>query len=317
MQSGSSPSMVMGDNMMSCAAPMPFGVMMTGQAGRWMISYQFMFEDMDGSRSGMDEISVSQILKRFPMAPTDMTMRMHMLMAMYAPTDKLTLSAMLPFVRKEMGNVMVDGSHFVERTDGIGDVELRAAYSVFQTSDHRHQLLLNGGLGLPTGSIDETMDGFQLEYCMQPGSGTVSLLPGLTYLGQAMPWGWGADFNPIVRVGRNDRGWRLGNRYETRAWGARQITSFVSLWAGLSGAYWGDVHGSDPGLDPTSEQTADPNLYAGKTLNALCGLTVRPPIKPLKGQQVFVEAKVPLVQSLDGPQLQDSWTISAAWQWEF
>lgn len=72
-----------------------------------------------------------------------------------------------------------------------------------------------------------------------------------------------------------------------------------------------------PGLDPTSEQTADPNLQSGKALNSLCGVTFRPPVKILKGQQFFVEAKVPLVQSLDGPQLQDSWSISLAWNWEF
>jgi hypothetical protein len=31
------------------------------------------------------------------------------------------------------------------------------------------------------------MDGVPLEYPMQLGSGTVSLLPGFTYLGQALP----------------------------------------------------------------------------------------------------------------------------------
>jgi hypothetical protein len=58
---------------------------------------------------------------------------------------------------------------------------------VYQTKDLRHRLLLKGGLGLPTGSIDATMDGVPLEYPMQLGSGTVSLLPGFTYLGQALP----------------------------------------------------------------------------------------------------------------------------------
>lgn len=244
--SASPETMAMDGDMMSYASTILFGTMMTGKAGHRMIGYQFVLDDMDGSLVGTDEISISQILKRFPAAPTDMTMQMHMVMAMYSPTDKLTLAAMIPFVRKEMNNVNADGSTFVERTDGIGDVELRSTYSVLHTPDHRHQLLLNAGIGLPTGSVDATMDGFQLEYCMQVGSGTVSLLPGLTYLGEAMPWGWGADFNPVVRVGRNNRGWRLGNRYEARVWGARQVTSYLSLWAGISGVYWGNVHGSDP-----------------------------------------------------------------------
>src|SRR4030095_4145333 len=107
-----------------------------------------------------------------------------MLMVMYAPTARLTLSAMIPYVRKEMNMVDVDGGHFVMRADGIGDLELRPAYLIFQTADKRHQLLLNGGIGVPTGSIDEERDGFRVDYCMQPGSGTVSVVPGLTYLRQ-------------------------------------------------------------------------------------------------------------------------------------
>src|SRR4030095_13495825 len=158
---------------------MPFGIM-TGEAGKWMVGYQFMHEKMDGSLVGTDDISVSQILKQFPNAPTDMTMDMHMWMVMYAPTERLTLSAMIPYFRKEMNMVDVDGNHFVMRGNGIGDLELRPHYLIFQTADKRHQLLLNGGIGVPTGSIDEEMDGFRVDYCMQPGTGTGSLLAGLT-----------------------------------------------------------------------------------------------------------------------------------------
>jgi hypothetical protein len=38
---------------------MPFGIM-TGEAGKWMVSYQFMHEKMHGSLVGTDDISVSQ-----------------------------------------------------------------------------------------------------------------------------------------------------------------------------------------------------------------------------------------------------------------
>ena len=50
--------------MSSCL--MPFGIM-TGEAGKWLVGYQFMHEKMDGSLVGTDDISVSQILKLFPM----------------------------------------------------------------------------------------------------------------------------------------------------------------------------------------------------------------------------------------------------------
>ena len=308
---------------------MPFGIM-TGEAGKWMVGYQFSHEKMDGSLVGTDDISVSQILKQFPNAPTDMTMDMHMWMVMYAPTERLTLSAMIPYVRKEMNMVDVDGGHFVMRANGVGDLELRPAYLIFQTADKQHQLLLNGGIGVPTGSIDEEMDGFRVDYCMQPGSGTVSLQPGLTYLGQTTSWSWGADFKATVRLGRNDHNYRFGNRYESRAWLMRQLTSWLAISTGLNGAIWENIEGADPELDPMMEQTTDPNLQAGKRLDASFGLTFCPGMacchggqccsaaqKFLDGQQLFVEGRLPIIQSLDGPQLENSWTINIGWQWMF
>jgi len=56
----------------------------------------------------------AQILKQFPATPTEMTMQMHMAMVMYAPTDKLTLSVMVPYVWKEMNNITATGGGFVE-----------------------------------------------------------------------------------------------------------------------------------------------------------------------------------------------------------
>ena len=319
-----------GEMVMMSSCLMPFGIM-TGEAGKWMVGYQFTHEKMDGSLVGTDDISVSQILKQFPNAPTDMTMDMHMWMVMYAPTERLTLSAMIPYIRKEMNNVSADGSRFVMRANGVGDLELRSAYLILQTADKRHQLLLNGGIGLPTGSIDEEMDGFRVDYCMQPGSGTVSLLSGLTYLGQTSTWSWGADFKATVRLGRNDHNYRFGNRYESRAWVSRQLASWLTISTGVNGALWETIQGADPDFDPMMEQTTDPNLQGGKRLDASFGLTFCPPMRCchcplccsaaptrfLNGQQLFVEGRLPIIQSLDGPQVQNSWSINIAWQWMF
>jgi hypothetical protein len=103
--------------MMGAPGLVPFDIM-TGQAGKWMVGYQFMFEKMDGNLVGTGDISKAKILKRFFAAPSDMTMQMHMGMVMYAPTDKLTLMALLPYIRKEMNHLNVDGGRFAERTDG-------------------------------------------------------------------------------------------------------------------------------------------------------------------------------------------------------
>jgi hypothetical protein len=306
----------MDDMMMSARGLVPFGLM-TGQAGDWMISYQFMFEQMDGNLDGTDDISSEEILQNFSFAPTAMTMQMHMFMVMYQPTDKLNVMVMVPYIRKDMDMLAFDGERFTNYSDGIGDIELRGTYSIYRTRDLRHEFLLKGGLGVPTGSIDETMDGAQLEYPMQLGSGTVSLLPGLTYLGQQIPWGWGADFNSTVQLGTNDHHYRFGNRYQASIWIARQVANWVSVSVTASGEYWGNVHGADPRLDITEQPTNDPNRQGGKRLDALFGITFHPETGFFKGQQFFVYGDVPVVQSLDGPQLQRSWVLRVAWQCDF
>ncbi len=295
---------------------MPPGIMV-GQAGEWMLGYQFMFDNMAGSLVGANRIRNEKILERFATTPTDMTMQMHMFMAMYAPSNDLTLMAMLPYIRKSMNHVSGMGAPFIERTEGIGDLELRALYTLYKSADLRHRLLMAAGVGLPTGSIDESMGGMRLEYPMQLGSGTFSLLPGVVYLGTAAPWSWGAEFGSNVRLGENSNGYRLGNRYRVSIWGARQLTNWLTVSARADGELWDNIHGADPLLDPTDEPTKDPTLQGGKRLDLLLGASLHPPEGILKGQQFFVEAGAPVYQSLDGPQLKRNWVARAAWQVPF
>ena len=60
------------------------------------------------------------------------------------------------------------------------------------------------------------------------------------------------------------------------------------------------------------------DLQGGKRLNALFGINFSPCCEGfLKNQQFFVQGELPILQSLDGPQLQTSWTIRVAWQRTF
>ena len=128
--------------MMGAPGLVPFDVM-TGQAGQWMVGYQFMLEKLDGTLDGTHNISEAKVLERFAATPTDMTMQMHMAMVMYAPTDKLTLMTMLPYVSMSMGELHRDSTRSTERSKGIGDLELRGMYSLYATKDLRHKLLAN------------------------------------------------------------------------------------------------------------------------------------------------------------------------------
>lgn len=154
----------------------------------------------------------------------------------------------------------------------------------------------------------------KLEYPMQLGSRTTSISPGFTYLGQKLPWGWGAEFIPTVRLGRNSNGYRLGNRYTPSVWGARQLTRWLTLSARANGEWVQNITSVDRTLDRNDEPTKDPSLQAGKRLDLLAGLTLQPTGGILQGQQFYFELDAPLVQSLNGPQLQKRWVTRFSWQ---
>ena len=127
-------------------APLPFGIMI-GRAENWMVGYQYMFEKLDGLLTGTDGISQADVLKEFDTTPTGMTMQTHMAMVMYAPTDRMTLMVMLPYVAMSMGELHRDGTRSTERSKGIGDLELRGLYSLYASKDSRHRFLANFGVG--------------------------------------------------------------------------------------------------------------------------------------------------------------------------
>ena len=304
-------------DMMGAPGLVPFEIM-TGQARRWMVGYQFMINRLEGMLEGAHQISEVNVLSRFMMTPTKMTMQMHMGMVMYAPTDKLTFMAMLPYIRMSMGELHRDATRSTERSQGIGDLEFRGVYSLYAAERLRHRVLVNFGASVPTGSINQRdAEGSRMEYPMQVGTGTFSLLPGLTYLGQLLPWGWATGVYSAVPLGRNDVGYRVGTRTLATATIARQLPRSISVSAGVRGERWGNIHGADPLLDPTDEPTKDPTLQGGRQLSAVLGITVHPQKGPFNNQHLHVLAELPVVQSLDGPQLRGRWVIRLGWQLEF
>lgn len=293
---------------------MPFGVMI-GQAGQWMVGYQYMFEKSEGLLDGGASVTEASVLDRFQTAPIDMTMQSHMGMIMYAPANRFTTMAMLPYIDMSMGELHRDGTTSTERSKGIGDLELRGLYSLYAAEGGHHRVLVSFGVGLPTGSIDHAdAAGARLEYPMQTGSGTFSLLPGFTYMGEVSPWSWGTALSSTVRVGTNSHGYRTGNRYETNTWAARSLASWVSLSVGARGELWKNTHGSDSILDPADEPTKDSQLQGGKRVDAILGATIHLPSGFFKDQQFLIQGDLPIMQSLSGPQMKRRYMLQLSWQ---
>jgi hypothetical protein len=289
----------------------------THLAGQWMVSYEFMDMGMKGNRDGTSRVSNDQVLSKYMVSPTDMSFQVHMPALMYAPTDELTLMAMLPIYRKSMNHNMDDGGMPMEKTSGIGDLGLTALYTFYSAPELRHRLLLNASVNIPTGSIDEMMDDMRMEYPMQLGSGSYEIAPGITYLGQTRNWGDGAEFIPQIRLNNNSNGYRLGNQYHAKAWVARRLTDWLSASTKIEGDLTEKIHGVDAELDPMDEPTKDVNAQGGKQVGLSLGLNLFAPNGALAGHRLSIEGTVPVYRNLNGPQLETDWQLRIGWQWIF
>ena len=308
---GHAPIGVMGDHMHA--------------AGEVMFSYRYERMRMDDNQDGTSRRTDADVLQDFIATPTDMDMEMHMFGVMYAPTDWLTLGAMLPYVRLQMDHVNRMGRSFVTHSDGPGDFKFTTLWKLFETE--QHHLHLNLGMSFPTGGIrhsDQTpspMGGFAnttLPFPMQIGSGTYDTIPGLTYVGNSSRLSWGAQALGTIRADKNEAGWAQGNRADVSSWIAFPWSDWVSTSARISYHYWGNYRGDENRFPPTTViPTADPNRRAGHRIDLHPGVNFYVPLGPLRKHRFSIEAGIPVYQWLDGPQLRTQWQIMAGWQFTF
>lgn len=298
----------------------PIGIMRSHvhAKGEVMLSYRYGFMDMDGNRNGSSSLSTQEVLDDYMVAPTEMQMQMHMFGVMYGLTDQFTLSAMGGFSAKEMDHLRRDGTTFLIDNDGITDTSINALYEFY--NDGKHRVQFNAGISLPTGSYNErNSSNSMLAYTMQIGSGTYDLLPGISYSGETDDWSWGSQLNSIIRLGRNNRGYTLGNRYQLTGWGARKLNDMFSISLRLDGQAWGNIDGNDRELaGPTfMSPSMDSHLQAGERIDVLVGVNFLMPSGILEGNRLALEFGVPVYERLDGPRLETDYRLVLGWQYVF
>lgn len=303
----------MGAMMRPDMAP-PQGVVggMSPKRGAVMPVLQYMRMGMDGNRDGTSDVGTAEVLAQFPVAPLSMDVDMLMAGAMYGVTDDISVMAMLPYVWKSMDHVTRIGTRFTTRSEGVGDLRLIGGYDLYESAGH--VINLTAGLSFPTGSTDgrdDTPAGPDqlLPYPMQIGSGTFDLLPGITYTGRSEDWSWGSQLSAVVRLGENEDDYALGNVYNSSVWGARRWSNWLSSSVRLTGEIVENIDGADPRLNPLMVPTADPNLRAGNFLSVGLGLNFMIPSGPAAGTRLSVEGIIPVVQDLDGPQIERDYTL--------
>ncbi len=276
----------------------------THRQGEWMTFYRYMTMSMGPNYSGSSSVTTAQIHAEFMISPVSMDM--HMLGVMYAPTDKITLMGMLDYTETSMDHLVRNGVTFTTRSSGIGDTGLAALWTLVESPSYRAHL--NLGFSLPTGDIDvrdATPMGPNtlLPYPMRLGSGTYDLKPGITcsFLGEN--WSVGAQGLATIRLGDNDRSYTLGNRFDTTAWVSYLLHPSVSVSGRLSYAHWGDIDGADSRLNPMMVPTVRTDLRGGSETTAWFGLNWEIPTGTFAGHRLAVEYGNVISRDLDGPQL--------------
>ena len=307
--------------------------------GEFMFSYRVMHMSMDGKKDGNDDLSVAEVLSDYLVSPVDMEMDMHMFGIMYAPTDKLTLMAMVNLVDLTMdhqirdGIVMmnpnIDSNMFTTGSDGFGDTVISGIYEINQFDGK--SWLLNLGLSLPTGSIDEedivppvsAINNSQLPFPMQLGSGTYDLIPGITYTRINKKTSWGTQAKATLRLGTNDNGYTKGNHFETQAWHSWLVNKNISLSTRVSLQHWGDYDGLDNGqilpvfnpmMGANTVPTVNPELRGGSQADVALGIHSR---WGHSGHRFSAEITYPVWHDLDGPQLATDLSFTLGYQIAF
>ncbi len=249
------------------------------KAGDMMVGYRFMRNQQAGAfLQGDSSVPEQQILdKACPgsintvtggcsILPREMTMNMHMLDLMYAPTDWLTLMLMPQFVDMTMDNYqpesLIDpdaGAHghggglHGHETGGVGDTGMYALVKLFDRPNHHLHTSL--GVTAPTGDVGiklkdeglsnlQGLDGAYIHYGMQLGSGTWDFKPSLTYTGKTNDWSWGAQVGGTLRLeGSNKSGYALGDIFESSVWGGYDLTRWLSATVRAAYTWQGSIKG--------------------------------------------------------------------------
>lgn len=264
------------------------------------------------------------------MKPTDMTMHMHMLDIMYAPTNWMTLMVMPMWMSHDMtmspldvpaheengaehmaaghsGHGGHDGPHS-HGNEGSGDTIFGPELKVADGPGYHLQVAPM--FSAPTGSVDKRMNGAFTHYGMQPGSGTWDFIPSITYTGRADRITWGAQVLGVVRMEKeNESGYRLGDVLQVTGWGSYRFANWLS--ASIRGLYTeqDNIEGHYKG---PHQHSSPPDLqfnYGGRFWDIGFGVNTVVPSGSLKGLRLSAEWLQPVFDDPNGYQLEREGTL--------
>lgn len=313
--------------------------------GMWMFEYRYMrmYQEgmLDGAKSvdpksllmpldamGMDLTAQDQYPEfknadgvRERMVSENMTMDMHMFMAMYAFSDKTTGMIMFNYLVNKMEMTMQDDmtmpGMFMNmpmdmETSGIGDTQVGISYKL--DNYFLYDPLLSVQLSIPTGSIDEideknvNMDGSKNHqpYSMQLGTGSYDFLSAISFKNKHENWNVGVEGSYIWRM-KNEQNYSRGNAWRVRGW-----TSYDFIFDPLSLTLRAGIDHNDTSMIEGRDTriTENPMYYGGMRTDLRFGVSLGLPF----GIMTELQYAIPLHQDVHGYQMKDKYLLELAAQ---
>ncbi|GAB5561088.1 MAG: hypothetical protein SynsKO_27350 [Synoicihabitans sp.] len=314
----------------------------TSTGSKWSIAQSFLQFNFDGNCDGTRELPVSEVLwsgipaertmDNFPIVPLIICQKAYVSSIAYDASERWRWNVLLPYIVQETDHVANDSlptisaefARFIIRSEGIGDITVNPSYVAYNQDGHT--VTLHTGMSLPVGSITEHGDtpapgrSNQLPYTMQIGSGTFDYLPGITYVRHHGNTRWGAQALATIRLGRNDRGYSLGDRLSLSTWVRTRPVEWLEPFVNVSAQAWGRIDGVDEdftqyvgGFFPAT--VTDPSKYGGEKITITGGLNFVGQGK-FTNQSLEISFGAPVYQRLNGPQPREVWRLGVSWGWD-
>lgn len=201
----------------------------------------------------------------------------------YSPTDRWTLSLMMPLVHRLVSTVNLAEADIW----APGDLELRARAVVWRDRKFapRHLVSLIGGLEFPTSSIERDADGVPLPLEFQAGTGSWDPIAGASYTMFSDPWSLYVSSTAIFPTqGTADT--KVGISFRQTVLGQFQPWHFLAFQVGV------EFRVDQPGY---IQGVRDPNTGGNITYGTF-GLIGLPHDKVL----LHFTTAIPMIQRLDG-----------------
>ena len=286
------------------------------QTGEVMAEYKFMHMSMDDNRVGRDVVSDmaahTATGTTFMVVPTRMDMSMHMVHMMYAPSDEVTLYLMPKWTSVTMDHRRMDGTTFRTHNEGFDDMAAGALWLLDR--DDGTEWIANLGFSVPTGDLNNMTNRAMppmetlLPYPMRLGSGTFNARPGLTYKTLWEDSSAGFQFQADLPIGRNYRGYSVGNVYQLTGWYSKLLTERFSTSVRIEGLMRENFDGIDGELAVTAPM-ARTDMRGGDSVNLGLGL-----VWTLEdASRLNFEWVKPIAQDLDGVGLETDFRFFVSW----